>query len=108
MYEAGFLKHRCAVLNRTEERDTAFGREGGDYRIAGYKWCNVSFTKGRRAIQEGSLDSLSVAVVRMRYNKLINADSRIEYEGAIYQQITPPIILKQEDEIQLNVQLIIQ
>ena len=44
----------------------------------------------------------------MRYNRLINADSRIEYDGAIYQQVTPPIILKQEDEIQLNVQLIIQ
>lgn len=108
MYQAGFLKHRVTVLNRGESTQGRFGTELGQYLEGGTYWANVTFNKGAQAMREGALDAYDQVMIRMRYNAEVKEDTRFRYNGKDYQQKGAPIILKQEDEIQVICQSIVK
>jgi len=108
MYEAGFLNKRVTIQNRGTGSKDGFGYTQGAYSDGNTYWANVTFNKGVQAMREGTVDAYEQCMVRLRYHSDISSDSRIKYNGKVYQQIKPAIILKQEDEIQLLCQEVIK
>lgn len=69
---------------------------------------DVSWSKGKRALNEGAIDAYGVVEVRMRWYDGINMRSRIVYEDQVY-QILPETFHAdyQTNTIQFLAQLII-
>jgi phage gp45-like len=66
--------------------EKAFGEKTG-YRRDGSLWSSYEFTKGTKALREGSLDAYDSVIFRMNFsaNVTITRESLIEMEGKIYQ-----------------------
>lgn len=47
-------------------------------------WANVSFVRGKRALQNGNVDVYSTILVRCDYHKELSRNSRLQYEESIY------------------------
>lgn len=109
-YTSGLLKHRVTILNRKEAQQGKFGLDstGVEFEPADTVWASVDWTKGKGAMNAGSLDVYGVIFVRMRWNNIVNERSRIIYNGKTY-QIIPEFFHpdRQENTIQFQAQQII-
>lgn len=108
MYEAGFLDKRITIQNRTENVRTDRGYKLGEYIDVLECWAHYTPNKGIVAMRERTEDAQDVAMFRTRYYDIVKSSSRVKYNGVIYKQISSPIILKQEDEIQLLCRAIVE
>lgn len=86
MYETGMLKDRVRILKRVAN-DGKFGKgsEKPTYEFVDEFWCNVTWTKGVKAMRDGALDAYDTVMFRMRWNNVVSRDSYIGYDGRIYQ-----------------------
>jgi hypothetical protein len=87
-FNIGMRTHRVAILNKVAPAERAFGEKTG-YKYDGTLWSSYEFTKGTRALREGSLDAYDSVVFRMNFSagvaKKITRESLVEYDGKIYQ-----------------------
>lgn len=81
-YSSGFLKHHVTILNKVTA--TKFG-ETTRYEKAADVHADVSWSKGVKALREGSLDAYDTVLIRMRWNNIVSRDSQLECEGVRYQ-----------------------
>ena len=81
-YTSGMLKYRVTVLNK--QVATGFG-ETTSYQPAATVWADVTWKKGQKALNEGVLDAQDTVLIRMRWNKLVQRDSRLQCNGVTYQ-----------------------
>jgi SPP1 family predicted phage head-tail adaptor len=86
-YSAGMLDRRVTILNRLKQVVGRFGidSDGVGWEETGTVWCNVSWVKGLSAMREGSADVYGMLLIRMRYNKMVNRNSRVRFDGVIYE-----------------------
>ena len=110
-YSTGILKHRVQILNRTAAQDGRFGLDsaGIEFEPAKTVWAEVTWAKGKAAMNAGALDVYGVVMVRMRYNTVVNERSRILYDGRTYQVIGETFHAdRQENTIQFHAQQIVK
>lgn len=81
-YSSGFLKHHVTILNKVTA--TKFG-ETTRYEKAVEVHADVSWSKGAKALREGSLDAYDTVLIRMRWNNIVTRESRLECDGRTYQ-----------------------
>jgi head-tail adaptor len=81
-YQSGFLHHRVTIWNKVVA--TGFG-DTTQWQADGTVWANVAFSKGVKALREGTLDAYDTVIVRMRFNDIINRDSLLVHDGRTYQ-----------------------
>ena len=88
-YSTGIMRDRVTILNRTAAQDGRFGLDsaGIEFEPAKTVWAEVTWAKGKQAMNAGALDVYGVVMVRMRYNTTVNERSRILYDGKTYQII---------------------
>lgn len=86
-YSTGILRERVQILNRTEAQVGKFGIDssGIDFEPAGTVWAEVTWAKGKQAMNAGALDVYGIIMVRMRYNTIVSERSRIVHDGKTYQ-----------------------
>lgn len=85
-FNSGMRNHRVTILNKVQLSEKAFGEKTG-YRRDGSLWSSYEFTKGTKALREGSLDAYDSVIFRMNFsaNVTITRESLIEMHGKIYQ-----------------------
>lgn len=85
-FNSGMRNHRVTILNKVQLSEKAFG-EKTSYRRDGSLWSSYEFTKGTKALREGSLDAYDSVIFRMNFsaNVTITRESLIEMHGKIYQ-----------------------
>jgi SPP1 family predicted phage head-tail adaptor len=97
-YSSGFLKHHVTILNKVTA--TKFG-ETTRYEKAAEVHADVSWSKGVKALREGSLDAYDTVLIRMRWNNIVTRESRLECDGRTY-QIQSLHADKQDNTIQIT------
>jgi SPP1 family predicted phage head-tail adaptor len=110
-YSTGILRNRVTILNRTEAQQGKFGLDssGVEFETAGTVWAEVTWVRGKQAMNVGALDVYGVIMVRMRYNTIVNDRSRIMYEGKTYQILGDTFHAQRQDNtIQFHAQLIVK
>lgn len=110
-YSSGILRNRVTILNRTEAQQGKFGLDssGVEFETAGTVWAEVTWVRGKQAMNVGALDVYGVIMVRMRYNTIVNDRSRIMYEGKTYQILGDTFHAQHQDNtIQFHAQLIVK
>ena len=110
-YSTGILRNRVTILNRTEATQGKFGLDssGVEFETAGTVWAEVTWAKGKQAMNVGALDVYGVIMVRMRYNTIVNDRSRIVYDGKTYQILGDTFHAhRQDNTIQFHAQLIVK
>ena len=110
-YSSGILRNRVTILNRTEATQGRFGLDssGVEFETAGTVWAEVTWVRGKQAMNVGALDVYGVIMVRMRYNTIVNDRSRIMYEGKTYQILGDTFHAQHQDNtIQFHAQLIVK
>ena len=104
------MKHRVTILNRTAAQDGRFGLDsaGIEFTPAKTVWAEVTWAKGKQAMNAGALDVYGVVMVRMRYNTTVNERSRILYDGKTYQIIGETFHpARQDNTIQFHAQQVV-
>ena len=81
-YTSGMLKYRVTVLNK--QVASGFG-ETTSYQPAATVWADVTWKKGQKALNEGVLDAQDTVLIRMRWNNIVQRDSRLLCNGVTYQ-----------------------
>lgn len=110
-YSTGMLDKTIDILNRKAATFGKFGldSDGPEYEVTfkGYP-ADVTWSKGKRALNEGAIDAYGVVEVRMRFYEGINMRSRIVYLDQVY-QILPETFHPdfQANTIQFLAQLVI-
>ena len=86
-YSTGILRNRVTIMNRTAVEDGRFGKDSGgvEFEDAGSVWADVTWAKGKQAMNVGAVDVYGVVMVRMRWNSIVNERSRIVFDGKTYQ-----------------------
>ena len=110
-YSTGILRNRVTILNRTEAQQGKFGLDssGVEFETAGTVWAEVTWVRGKQAMNVGALDVYGVIMVRMRYNTIVNDRSRIMYEGKTYQILGDTFHAQRQDNtIQFHAQLVVK
>lgn len=110
-YSTGILRNRVTILNRTEAQQGKFGLDssGVEFETAGTVWAEVTWVRGKQAMNVGALDVYGVIMVRMRYNTIVNDRSRVMYEGKTYQILGDTFHAQRQDNtIQFHAQLIVK
>lgn len=108
-YATEILTEKVTILNRKEAQTSKWGKDG-----TGVEWeeaccvhANVAYQKGKRAMSAGALDVYAVKLVRMRWNNIVTARSRIKFDGDIYQILGDTFNANQHArEIQFLMQII--
>ena len=103
-YTSGLLKYRVTILNK--QVATGFG-ETTSYQPAATVWADVTWSKGVKALREGALDAYDTIMVRMRYNTVVNRESRLLIDGVTY-QIQSLHADRQENTIQITATEVVQ
>lgn len=110
-YSTDILRQRIDILNRKQATKSKWGKDG-----TGVEWevtqtgvhANVTYAKGVRAMNAGSLDVYGVVEVRMRYTDKINLRSRIVYQGNTYDILGQTFHSDyEENTIQFHAQMIV-
>lgn len=96
-YSSGFLKHHVTILNKVTA--TNFG-ETTRYEKTETVHADVSWSKGVKALREGTLDAYDTVLIRMRWNNIVTRESRLECDGRTY-QIQSLHADKQDNTIQI-------
>ena len=110
-YSSGILRNRVTILNRTEATQGRFGLDssGVEFETAGTVWAEVTWVRGKQAMNVGALDVYGVIMVRMRYNTIVNDRSRVIYDGKTYQILGDTFhVQRQDNTIQFHAQLIVK
>lgn len=110
-YSTGLLKDRVNILNRKEAQQGKFGLDstGIEFEPAGTVWAEVTWAKGKQAMNVGALDVYGVIMVRMRWNSIVNDRSRVMYDGKTYQILGDTFHAQRQDNtIQFHAQLIVK
>ena len=110
-YSSGILRNRVTILNRTEAQQGRFGLDsaGVEFETAGTVWAEVTWAKGKQAMNVGALDVYGVIMVRMRWNSIVNDRSRVMYDGKTYQILGDTFHAQRQDNtIQFHAQLIVK
>ena len=110
-YSTGILRNRVTILNRTEAQQGKFGLDssGVEFETAGTVWAEVTWVRGKQAMNVGALDVYGVIMVRMRYNTIVNDRSRVMYDGKTYQILGDTFHAhRQDNTIQFHAQLIVK
>ena len=110
-YSTGILRNRVTILNRTEAQQGKFGLDssGVDFETAGTVWAEVTWVRGKQAMNVGALDVYGVIMVRMRYNSIVNDRSRVQYDGKTYQILGDTFHAQRQDNtIQFHAQLVVK
>ena len=110
-YSTGILRNRVTILNRTEATQGRFGLDssGVEFETAGTVWAEVTWAKGKQAMNVGALDVYGVIMVRMRYNTIVNDRSRVQYDGKTYQILGDTFHAhRQDNTIQFHAQLVVK
>ena len=110
-YSTGILRNRVTILNRKEAQQGKFGLDssGVEFETAGTVWAEVTWAKGKQAMNVGALDVYGVIMVRMRYNTIVNDRSRVMYDGKTYQILGDTFHAhRQDNTIQFHAQLIVK
>lgn len=110
-YSTGILRNRVTILNRTEATQGRFGLDssGVEFETAGTVWAEVTWVRGKQAMNVGALDVYGVIMVRMRYNTIVNDRSRIMYDGKTYQILGDTFHAQRQDNtIQFHAQLVVK
>ena len=110
-YSTGILRNRVTILNRTEAQQGKFGLDssGVGFETAGTVWAEVTWVRGKQAMNVGALDVYGVIMVRMRYNTIVNDRSRVQYDGKTYQILGDTFHAQRQDNtIQFHAQLIVK
>lgn len=110
-YSTGILKDRVTILNRKEAQQGKFGLDssGVEFETAGTVWAEVTWAKGKQAMNVGALDVYGVIMVRMRYNTIVNDRSRVQYDGKTYQILGDTFHAQRQDNtIQFHAQLVVK
>lgn len=109
-YSTGLFRNRVTVLNRKEAERGKFGLDsaGIEFETAGVVWGDVTWAKGKQAMNAGALDVYGVIMVRMRWNTIVTDRSRIVYQGKTYQILGDTFhAQRQDNEIQFHAQLLV-
>ena len=109
-YSTGILRNRVTILNRTEATQGRFGLDssGVEFETAGTVWAEVTWVRGKQAMNVGALDVYGVIMVRMRYNTIVNDRSRVQYDGKTYQILGDTFHAhRQDNTIQFHAQLVV-
>ena len=110
-YSSGILRNRVTILNRTEATQGRFGLDssGVEFETAGTVWAEVTWVRGKQAMNVGALDVYGVIMVRMRYNTIVNDRSRVQYDGKTYQILGDTFHAQRQDNtIQFHAQLVVK
>ena len=110
-YSTGILRDRVIILNRKEAQQGKFGLDssGVEFETAGTVWAEVTWAKGKQAMNVGALDVYGVIMVRMRWNSIVNDRSRVQYDGKTYQILGDTFHAQRQDNtIQFHAQLIVK
>ena len=105
------MRDRVTILNRVAAKDGRFGLDsaGIEFTPAKTVWAEVTWAKGKAAMNAGALDVYGVVMVRMRYNTTVNERSRILYDGKTYQIIGETFHAQRQDNtIQFHAQQIMK
>lgn len=81
-YSSGMLHWIVKILNKKEP--TKFG-DTTTYEAVAEVHANMTWKKGQKALNEGSLDAQDTVLIRMRWNNIVNRYSRLECDGVTYQ-----------------------
>lgn len=86
-YSSELRDTRIGILQRTSAEMGDFGLDtnGAGWKNVGSVWASVTWAKGNRALNAGSVDAYAVVNVRMLWTNAINARCRIVHEGEVYQ-----------------------
>ena len=110
-YSTGILRNRVTILNRKEAQQGKFGLDssGVEFETAGTGWAEVTWAKGKQAMNVGALDVYGVIMVRMRWISIVNDRSRVMYDGKTYQILGDTFHAQRQDNtIQFHAQLIVK
>lgn len=110
-YSTGILRNRVTILNRKEAQQGKFGLDssGVEFETAGTVWAEVTWVRGKQAMNVGALDVYGVIMVRMRWNSIVNDRSRIMYDGKTYQILGDTFHAQRQDNtIQFHAQLVVK
>lgn len=110
-YSSGILRNRVTILNRTEATQGRFGLDssGVEFETAGTVWAEVTWVRGKQAMNVGALDVYGVIMVRMRWNSIVNDRSRVMYDGKTYQILGDTFHAQRQDNtIQFHAQLVVK
>ena len=110
-YSSGILRNRVTILNRTEATQGRFGLDssGVEFETAGTVWAEVTWVRGKQAMNVGALDVYGVIMVRMRWNSIVNDRSRVMYDGKTYQILGDTFHAhRQDNTIQFHAQLVVK
>ena len=110
-YSTGILRNRVTILNRTEATQGRFGLDssGVEFETAGTVWAEVTWVRGKQAMNVGALDVYGVIMVRMRWNTIVNDRSRVQYDGKTYQILGDTFHAQRQDNtIQFHAQLVVK
>mgnify|MGYP003294695293 CR=1 FL=1 len=88
-------------MNREASTDGAFGREAGKFVAVCSIWANVSFTKGKKAMNEGAIDAYDYFMIRCDFHSLLKEESHLSFDGHEY-QIESFHADKQANEMQIT------
>jgi len=105
-YSSGLLNKKIAIwaVNRDNQTGKAGrGSAGVKYDCLGCVWGAITWSKGMRAMREGALEAYDVVMIRMRWNSLVDKDSRLTCEGKTY-QILQFNSDRRENQIQITAQ----
>ena len=109
-YSSGFRNKLVTILNRKEQTVGKYGIDsaGVEWEAVGTVWTNVSWAKGNRAMNNGSLDVYGVENVRMLWTDKVTMRSRIRHNGITYNVLPETFHTdKQDNTIQFLAQAII-
>jgi hypothetical protein len=87
-FNSGMRNHRVTVLNKVALAEKAFGEKTG-YKRDGSLYSSYEFSKGAKALRDGTLDAYNSVIFRMNFSgsaaSKITRESLIEMHGKVYQ-----------------------
>ena len=85
-YSTGMMHHRIIIAKKiaAEYGDFGCNSNGVKYSRLGEFWAAVDFKRGMKAMHEEAMDAFDTLMVRMRFNKDIDRDCLIAYNGRCY------------------------
>ena len=83
-YSTDMLLEIVAIYNKKAATDVKFGEKAGYEQVACVH-AAVDWKKGAKSLHQGALDGIDTVMIRMRWNNVVNRNSRLECEGVMYQ-----------------------
>ena len=83
-YSTSMLRWMVAILKKKDPGERAFGAKT-EYEQVACVHANMTWKKGQKSLNEGTLDAQDTVMFRMRWNNIITRDCLLECEGVRYQ-----------------------